>query len=356
MYLSITHKRVIVPICRNFASQQLSAMVYKPFDLLVHETAQVIALNDLHMTRQSEHETADALIAHEIGLKDPEAFTIGTKHLLRMGILVEHQVAGQQVKTKHDVPLFFPAEKEEVGVHLMMLGLVEPGNVHHLHLANTGDLEGLVLLARDLVGPYVGPVAKKAERLDGAVADGLRMGGGIVMEDDKLFVLNGLLQREGIDVILPAILHLLKPLDVIEPLKLTQQQTSHGVLPADGIEQAIEIERLIIGEADRRIDGVEDRRQGMDAIEPTLVHHIEPTTLELPDKIIGVASRRSHDLAQLLCRMAVAVKKREDYFQLFGKSVCGLGHDWCKIRVYGYGGPTSEECSGYGCSGKIGSP
>ena len=39
-----------------------------------------------------------------------------------------------------------------------------------------------------------------------------------------------------------------------------------------------------------------------------------------------------------------AVKKREDYFQLFGKSVCGLGHDWCKIRVYGYGRPTSEKC------------
>lgn len=313
-------------------------MVHEPFDLPIYETAQIIALDNLHVPCQSEYETTDALIAHQISLEDPEAVAIGTEHLLRMGILVEHQVAGQQVKTKHDMPLLLPTEKEEVGVHLMMLGLVEPGNVHHFHLANTGNLEGLVLLARDLIGPYVGPVAKKAKRLDGAVADGLRMGGGIVMEDDKSLVLYGLLQGDGIDVILPAVLHLLKPLDVIEPLKLTQQQAGHGVLPADGIEQAIEIECLVIGEAYRRIDGVEDRRQGMDAIEPMLVHHIEPATLELPDKIIGVASRRSHDLTQLLRRVTIAVKEREDYFQLFGKSVSGLRHGLFTIRMYGYGG------------------
>ena len=162
-------------------------------------------VDDFDVVGEADDEAANATIVGDEGVKNPMGAIRLKDIILGHGVLLDEQAVSPHAQAKLDTVTVEACHAERVNKAFAMRVAVFPSGGKHLGIVDAGHLEGLVLAVFKIIAPDFSVVGGEFVRLHVAVADGCRVGRGIVVEDDLLVLLDG--GGHSADVFLVLVFH-----------------------------------------------------------------------------------------------------------------------------------------------------
>lgn len=168
--------------------------VSKVFDVL----DELGGVDDVDVIGEADDEATDTAIVGDEGIEEPMRFVHLEDVVLSHGELLDEEAVGPHSQAQPDTIAFVARHAEDIDEALTMRMAMLPRRRQDLSVGDAGGLEGLVLAVFEIIAPDFSIVGGEAERLHVTVADGGRVGGSIIVEDDLPVLLDGFGHRPDV--------------------------------------------------------------------------------------------------------------------------------------------------------------